>query len=569
MIIDEIQIKNFKRVSDVIVKLRDVTYLVGGNNSGKSSVLQAIHMAVSCAQRATELQQQVIAESSLRYCPTGDFRQLGNSALYENSRDGSRGVIEFFGKTSDGANASYKVEIYKARNYHNVGVDRSGVHPGFGQYICDPLNLFSIYVPGLAGIPHSEEMRSYASVFLKAAGGEANLVFRNIIRLIYEKGKLNELESLLFDIVGPCKFQVDFDGDTDLYVEVKVSFDEPVSDSSYVPIDLSGTGVLQVTQILAYVILFRPKILLVDEPDSHLHPSRQALLSAAFERIVSDYNCKIVVSTHSRYLISSAPAGTKLLWLRAGKIETQDDNGLAEILLDLGALDQIDSSGADILICTEDKGKKQLEDCIAALNAPQNIKVISYNGVTNSSSASVIRAMAELFPKIPHVIIHRDRDFLTEKEIEMWGKEYINRGMKIFCPELPDMESYYVLDEHLAKIYDIEVEQAAENLNKIRADITNEMRKKFKDKRRQAILDFWRDGGGPETETLWPPDEPLTPKTTLGKLLVSRVNDIFPKNFGNRKSIYGTPSKRLMEELKALLVPELIPAAAEPHSHEP
>jgi hypothetical protein len=161
VVIDQIVIKNFKRLADVTVDLNDITYLVGGNNSGKSSVLQAVHLAVSCAERSAELKQVVVAESSLRYCPTGEFERLGHSGPYENRSDGSRGVIEFTGKTGDGAVASYKIEIYKARNYHNVGVDRSGVYPGFGQFICDPKNMFSVYVPGLSGIPHHEEMQSY------------------------------------------------------------------------------------------------------------------------------------------------------------------------------------------------------------------------------------------------------------------------------------------------------------------------------------------------------------------------------------------------------------------------
>ncbi len=126
MKIERISIINFKRITSLTVALGDITYLVGGNNSGKSSVLQAVHMA-------------------------GDFQKLGNSGPYENPQGGSRGVVEFFGKTTDGADASYKVEIYKARNYHNVGVNRTGVYPGFGQFICDPTNLFS--VSSLCGIP--------------------------------------------------------------------------------------------------------------------------------------------------------------------------------------------------------------------------------------------------------------------------------------------------------------------------------------------------------------------------------------------------------------------------------
>lgn len=69
----------------------------------------------------------------------------------------------------------------RLENHNNVGVDRSSPAAGFGQVICDPKKLFSVYVPGLAGVPHREELRGYAAVFRKAASGEANFVFRNII----------------------------------------------------------------------------------------------------------------------------------------------------------------------------------------------------------------------------------------------------------------------------------------------------------------------------------------------------------------------------------------------------
>ena len=72
--IKRVRLNNFKKIREISIELNDITYLIGGNNSGKSSVLQAVHMAVSCARRATELQQQVIAEASLRVRPVGSFR---------------------------------------------------------------------------------------------------------------------------------------------------------------------------------------------------------------------------------------------------------------------------------------------------------------------------------------------------------------------------------------------------------------------------------------------------------------------------------------------------------------
>ncbi|WP_080410596.1 ATP-dependent nuclease [Burkholderia ubonensis] len=553
MKVERIRVRNFKKVVDLTFDIADITYLVGGNNSGKSSVLQAIHMAVGCAQASAEYKQQVIAESSLRYCPTGDFVALGNSGPYENMAAGHRGRIEFFGKTNDDADASYKVEIYKGKNHRNIGVDRGGVYLGFGQFICDYARLFTVYVPGLAGIPHYEEMQSYASVFKKAAGGDANLVFRNIVRLIQERGKLRELELLLFDVIGPSKFVVNYDGSKDLYIDVRISLSELHTEDSFVPIDLCGTGVLQITQIFAYVVLFRPRLLLIDEPDSHLHPSRQALLSRVFAKIAEQYSCKVIVSTHSRHLVSSAPNGTALIWLRNGSIEMQDDRGLTSILMDLGALDQIDSTGADVLICTEDRGKAPLERCVRALNLGIDVKIISYNGVTNASSAAVIKSMSELFARRPRIIIHRDRDFLTDHEIEIWGHEFAQRDMLVFSPRLPDVESYYVSPEHVAKVYGQALEHAQPRLAGIANAHLAEFRKKFVDKRREANGKFWRDGGGPATNDLWPQDGPITPERLLGKDMVSHVNREFPEPQWRRLDLFRQASDELAAELREFL----------------
>ena len=53
MFISAIKIENFKRIRQVELTLATpVTVLIGGNNSGKSSVLQAIHLAITSLQSA-------------------------------------------------------------------------------------------------------------------------------------------------------------------------------------------------------------------------------------------------------------------------------------------------------------------------------------------------------------------------------------------------------------------------------------------------------------------------------------------------------------------------------------
>lgn len=132
MKIEQIRVENFKKLSDITITLAEVNYLVGGNNAGKSSLLQAIHMAVSCAKLSVERGETVVPESELRYSPTSEFTLLGHNSPYENKKDGSRGKVEFIGRTGDDAVASYRIDMYKGRNYGNVGVERTGVYANFG-----------------------------------------------------------------------------------------------------------------------------------------------------------------------------------------------------------------------------------------------------------------------------------------------------------------------------------------------------------------------------------------------------------------------------------------------------
>ncbi|WP_084705265.1 ATP-dependent nuclease [Beijerinckia mobilis] len=549
MKIDKVKIDNFKRISSMEISLQSVNYLVGGNNSGKSSALQAIHMAVSCAKLSLERQEQVLPESDLRYSPTSEFSLLGHSGPYENRTGGSRGQVEFFGEANDGTLASYRIEIYKGRNYGNVGVNRSGTSAGFGQVIADPKSLFSIYVPGLSGIPHREEYKNYAAVFLKAAGGDANLVFRNILRLLHENETLQEVNTLLEDLIGPCKIKVNHDVANDLYVNVTFS----QGSGKEVPIDLVGTGILQIVQILSYVALFKPAFLLVDEPDNHLHPSRQVLLSRSFSQISDKYGATVIVSTHSRHMVASAPESANIVWVRDGKVESDQCKDLAAVLMDLGALDQLDKEGAECIICTEDRGKAALELCVEKLHLSSRVKVISYNGISNATSAVAIKAMCELFEKEPKVIIHRDRDFLTEEELSQWGEEYRNRNMYIFSPPLCDVEAYYCMPEHLALVYCVSIDVTEKIVKNILVKYEEEFRKKFRSKRQEANKKFWQDGGGPGTNGLWPEKQPIELQFAYGKFLLSKLNDELKNQMGERRNLQLVPSSDLVDHLRKAL----------------
>ena len=82
MRITSVTIRNFKRIKDVKIDLDDVTLLVGGNNSGKSSALQAVHFAVSCLRSARAAGKRdsqpatTLGANQFKYVPTNEIMKV-------------------------------------------------------------------------------------------------------------------------------------------------------------------------------------------------------------------------------------------------------------------------------------------------------------------------------------------------------------------------------------------------------------------------------------------------------------------------------------------------------------
>ena len=550
----KVRISNFKRIKEAELEIGPVTYIVGGNNSGKSSAIQAIHTAVTAAQVGRERRQQVIPTSSLRYSPAAEFESIGHGRLLENKADGLRAVVEFMSQTDNPTEDSrYRVEIYRGRNFDSIGVDREPKQGRLADRIQDPGKLFSIYTPGLSGIPLREEYMSYASVFQRAAGGEANLVFRNILRLIDECNKLQELEVAVSDLIGErITFTIKADEKQDFHIQVKATIG--THDNNAVPVELWGTGLLQVTQLYSYVILFEPSVFLVDEPDAHLHPSRQKLLAAAFEDISESYKCQIIATTHSEHLISARPENTKLIWMRDGKSETYEREELIPLLMHLGCLDSVSPNGDQILLLTEDQNHDHLTTAINELKQEgYRVTVIPVNGVGNLRVASTFVALRDQMPSKTRIFIHRDRDFLIKNEIRGWLNitfpEQTERP-EVFVTKYCDIESYYCSRDYILRLYQDEPNITA-HYDKILREFEDDARKAFIDKRKaNNKANFLPEGGSPTNQSLWPDSEPVSLSVVVGKKFLKRLKEQLAKQKINISRIGAVAPEELLIDLR-------------------
>ena len=273
MRLSSVTIERFKKLDNVIFDLSDVNILIGGNNSGKSTIIQAVHFAFTLFQSLTigkswpvgTAQSVTVSPDELIYIPSDDPYSLGHGGrLLEDKAKAITIHFEF----DDGRIA--ELSIRKGR-IKNILVQPNNV--AFAQTLSSLKAPYSIYSPGLAGVSRSEAAVSDGVLLRALARGDANIVLRNILYRLKAKPEWDHFSQDLNQIFPNVRLDVLFDQEVDQSIGVTI-FDN----GQNVPLDLGGTGLLQAIQILAYLHLFTPKLVILDEPDSHLHPNNQRLL---------------------------------------------------------------------------------------------------------------------------------------------------------------------------------------------------------------------------------------------------------------------------------------------------
>lgn len=454
--IETIEILRFKNIETLELKLGNINVLVGGNNAGKSSILQAIQFSISIAQttslaefRRTNWKNNKFSTSltpeQILYTPTNDIYKLGNGGFLSQKHE--EAILVKFIEADTGNSSEFKLR--KGRN-KNLLVSIEGRE--LGQQIRNLDLPFSIYVPGLAGIAAFEQFRSEGIVKKTAAKGNANSVFRNILLLLsknYEKWKIFHRD--LNDIFPDIEIKVNFNPVRDENIDVQIK-----KDNLKLPIDTYGTGVLQTIQILSYLHLYRPKFLILDEPDSHLHPHNQKIIAQKLYELTKELEFQIILSTHSRHLLDSFQEFAEIHWIVNGNLSNEDYN-FVKVLLDIGALDKGDFlNNGDIkcVVLTEDSITIPLKNLLIAnkFNIDQT-DIWAYDGCSKLDTAVVLAAFVKKHSPNCEVIIHRDADYLSDQEIIEIIEKAQNANLKIFFTSGTDIESNFLIKEHIIKIY--------------------------------------------------------------------------------------------------------------------
>jgi ABC-type lipoprotein export system ATPase subunit len=549
MILKSLRVEKFKRIDTVDIVLNDVTVLVGANGSGKSSIIQAIHLACCVLRQAYRVEAtrtSTVGIDELDYLPSDNYKMLGHKANWGN-KSGTPSSKVSLNFTDNGMDYAATCELRSARN---AGISITGTVAGeLSDLLRKKTRYFSAYIPGISGIPNSEERRGKKVILKACSYGDSNVILRNALLLLKEldEDNLRRIEGWIQRIIGPVSITVQYDDERDFIVHCMVTID---GDSR--PLELIGTGYLQLLQIFSYVLLFKPGILLIDEPDIHLHPTIQERLVPALAQVALEENLKVLLTTHSPFIVRGAPANTTVYWVQDGAVRATERQAV-ELALGWGIF------GKKIIIASEDSDTSQLRKLLSQW--PELERSVAFvpgtgyaNNPTPEQTAKIKEALGESFK----LLVHRDRDALTDDEAIALTESYVAAGVDLYLPLLSDVEAYFCQSQFLEELLNCTHQEALDYVESILQKKAVDIKAQFAKQRTAHNAELHKAGGSPTNDDVWNAFQQRELRGAKGKFVFKQLQNAIPNQaFSEAKiaqhALSGTVAMDLKHKIEQLL----------------
>lgn len=375
MKICSIKIENFKAFNAVEMPLNpNFNVIIGENNIGKSTLFEAIHLWMLGYNSLIQANgKNFYGRNTPRYIPFDRLYFLRMTTIDDVFHTHRKTASITINILLEEIIYSLKIKFEKPASmdfYLRVKYEGQDFQLLSEKLREQGLNLFnSIFIyhtrPVFSTIKN-EPFYNNAQLMKKISLGKSYDVIRNKILKGDPERKFTRLQeriSRVFDNQVKIRFK-----NKNLQDEEYVRITIQIEDRKEIDISLVGSGILQVIDIFSTLEFINRRerclnILLIDEPDSHIHSNLQ---SSLIDELRSDLNNQHFVITHNDRLINKAQEGELLFINKSslvnGKVTPISTNNYSNITAELASkmfsLNEIERS--KIIVITEGKTDKKL-----------------------------------------------------------------------------------------------------------------------------------------------------------------------------------------------------------------
>lgn len=345
--IRKVVLRRFKRFGDVEFDVPDHVVLAGPNNTGKTTVLQAIaawSLGLDRWRQLNDFQRHggaypkaPLTRHQFSAVPLRSFDLMWRERDYQGAVE-----VEVHGR------AGWKITM----EFLSDSTEQVYVRP---KPDADPstvrnTRVATVFVPPMTGLGTEEPLYTRPKVDHELGLSRPGEVLRN---LLVEASQAGDAWSAL---VGSIRRLFGYEllppdhGGAHILAEYQERKNGPRLD-----IAGGGSGFQQVLMLLAFLHARPASVLLLDEPDAHLHVILQDAIYGELRAVAAEKRSQLLIATHSEVIINSVDPRELCVMLQKPRILT-DTEERRRLAASLGIL-----SNTDIMLAEEAPGVLYVE----------------------------------------------------------------------------------------------------------------------------------------------------------------------------------------------------------------
>ncbi len=391
----KVKLDCFKRFNNEVFELGDDIVLAGPNNSGKTTLLQAVATWFLALQRwlaehaeSSKARQRTgvpVSRNDFTAIPLREMNLLWynrDTAFSEGEREGAKAgqpklvAISLFGKTPDRGDWSLTVTL-RYTNKEQIYVKLADEAGNPVTDIPPQANEIKIvHVPPFSGIGAEETGLQLGYQSRLVGQGKPGDILRNLLLEVYrmdQEKKTGQWKALTDDVYELFHYRLkepQYSEATDPFIRIEYSHGEskPTFD-----VASAGSGFHQVLTLLGFFYARPASVLLLDEPDAHLHVVLQRQVYDRLRRVARERCCQLLISTHSEIILEdTGPEQILSFYGQPHRLAIATDRDqVREALKRLSSLDILAAEdGQHVLYVEDDSDFKILKEFARIFNHP-------------------------------------------------------------------------------------------------------------------------------------------------------------------------------------------------------
>ena len=402
--ISKLTLRNFKSVDEQVYEFTRFDLLVGRNNSGKSTVLQAMAIWQYCVDefgrtRRTGSTGIQVVLPTFTALPVPEFsllwkdRTIRKSPLDKTSgkRRQNYILIEIIleWQHSAGKSEQFGVEL----RYHSPQTIYAIPAGGWAKFreCMAQANLPRVaYVPPFSGLEPTEKRLDEPPMRQQVGKGQPGSVLRNLLLKVgtAAPGSGNaispavsdwqELAGILYRWFNVKISPPKYDATKDVYITV-----EYAQDGKQYDIISGGSGFHQALTLLAFLFGYQPTTILLDEPDAHLHVNLQREIIDYFKKRSQERGIQFLIATHAEEFARGVDASQIVSLLNRSPTRVQSTPAVLSAMRDVSNEEITRLMGSPYILYVEGESDERiLRAWAAACGAQDAIDPVSYTHLT-------------------------------------------------------------------------------------------------------------------------------------------------------------------------------------------